>query len=364
LNYGSAGIAYALYRIACASDDAELLALADAWSARSVREIGNEGAFYNRDIEITVETVGCSSLYHSPAGVYAVQALIAQARGDLPLQCLATEAFIQICRQPCTLLDVTLGRAGLLLGCVFLLDALSQQNLANFLAEQSSRLRACGQEIHELLWQTIGRYAPIRESKELSNLGIAHGWAGLLYATLCWCAATGEPLPSALADRLDQLGECAEPVNRGLHWKWDLASGHHNPASQSMPGWCNGSAGYVFLWTEAHEAIGEKQYLELAEGAAWHAWETPGPIGNLCCGMAGQAYSLLNLYRHTGDAIWLRRARDTARLAAAESGGRGGLAELELRPESLYKGDLGIAVLEADLRRPEQAHMPMFERDA
>jgi hypothetical protein len=34
------------------------------------------------------------------------------------------------------------------------------------------------------------------------------------------------------------------------------------------------------------------------------------------------------------------------------------------RPESLYKGDLGIAVLEADLRRPEQAHMPMFERDA
>jgi hypothetical protein len=100
-----------------------------------------------------------------------------------------------------------------------------------------------------------------------ANLGIAHGWAGLLYATLCWCAATGEPLPSALADRLDQLGECAEPVNRCLHWKWDLASGHHNPASQSMPGWCNGSAGYVFLWTEAHEAIGEKQYLELAEGA-------------------------------------------------------------------------------------------------
>ena len=38
--------------------------------------------------------------------------------------------------------------------------------------------------------------------------------------------------------------------------------------------------------------------------------------------------------------------------------------KLELRPESLYKGDLGIAVLEADLRRPEQAHMPMFERDA
>jgi serine/threonine protein kinase len=367
LNYGSGGIAYALYRIACASDDAELLALADVWSARSIREIGNESAFYNQDLEITPETAGRSSLYHSPAGVYAVQALIAQARGDVAVQCAATEAFTEVSRQPCIFLDVTLGRAGSLLGCVFLLDALSHQNLASSVAEQKSKLRAFGQEIQERLWQTIGGYAPICESKELSNLGIAHGWAGLLYATLCWCAATGEPFPHSLADRLQQLGECAEPVSRGLQWKWDFARGHDKLASGSMPGWCNGSAGYVFLWTEAHKAIGEKQYLELAEGAAWHVWETPGPIGNLCCGMAGQAYALLNLYHHTGDEIWLRRARDTARRAAAaiaDSRGRGGLAELELRPESLYKGDMGVAVLEADLMWPEQAHMPMFEREA
>lgn len=363
LNYGSAGVAYALYRIACASDDAELLALADVWSARSVREIGNESAFYNQDIEITPETVGRSSLYHSPSGVHAVQALIAQARGDLALQCAATEAFIEVSRQPCTFLDVTLGRAGLLLGCAFLLDALNERNPADFVAEQRSRLRAFGKEVQEQLWQTVGGYAPIRESKELSNLGIAHGWAGLLYATLCWCAATDDPLPDSLAERLQQLGECAEPVGRGLQWKWDTAK----PANGYMPGWCNGSAGYVFLWTEAHKAIGEKHYLELAEGAAWHAWETPGRIGNLCCGLAGQAYALLNLYHHTSDAIWLGRARDTARWAAAASADsrrRGSVADLEMRPESLYKGETAIAVLDADLRRPEQAHMPMFEREA
>jgi eukaryotic-like serine/threonine-protein kinase len=367
LNYGSAGIAYALYRMACASDDAELLALADVWSARSVREVGNENAFYNQDFQITPEVVGRCSLYHSSAGVYAVQALIAQARGDIALQCASTEAFIGICRQPYTHLDVTLGRAGSLLGCVFLLDAQSDRNLAGFAPEQKSRLRALGHEIQESLWQTITGYAPIRESNELSNLGIAHGWAGLLYSTLCWCAATGEPLPDSLADRLHQLGDCAEPVSRGLQWRWHLAGGHDKPATAPMPGWCNGSAGYVFLWTEAHKALGEKRYLELALGAAWHAWETPGQNTSLCCGLAGQAYAHLNLYRHTGEAIWLRRAQDAARWAAAataDSRSRGGLTECELRPESLYKGAVGVAVLAADLRRPEQAQMPMFEREA
>jgi serine/threonine-protein kinase len=363
LNYGSAGLACALYRVACASEDAELLALADVWSSRSCREIGKEGAFYNKDIEITAETVGKNSLYHSPAGVYAVQALIAQTRGDIVSQCAATEAFIEISREPCPFLDVTLGRAGTLLASVFLLDAWSSQGPMTAVAEVKSRLRILGHDIFKQLWQTIDHYAPIRDSKELSNLGIAHGWAGLLYATLCWCAATGEPLPPSLAGRLQQLGECAEPVGRGVRWKWDLATGPGKPAGESMPGWCNGSAGYVFLWTQAHKAMGEKKYLELAEGAAWHAWETPNPISTLCCGLAGQAYALLNLYRHTGDKTWLQRARDAARWAAAAATDTRTKSGPDFRPESLYKGDLGLAVLDADLEHPEQACMPMFERE-
>ncbi len=55
-NYGSAGLAYALLRIASASGDAERLALADLWSARAVREIGSDGAFYNEELEITPKT--------------------------------------------------------------------------------------------------------------------------------------------------------------------------------------------------------------------------------------------------------------------------------------------------------------------
>jgi serine/threonine-protein kinase len=110
----------------------------------------------------------------------------------------------------------------------------------------------------------------------------------------------------------------------------------------------------------AHKMLRDSSYLSLAEGAAWNTWETPSPIGNLCCGMAGQAYALLNLYKHTGESSWLLRARDAA-VAATKARNLRDYEQMTLRPESLYKGELGLAVLTADLARPEQACMPLFE---
>jgi eukaryotic-like serine/threonine-protein kinase len=365
VNYGSAGIGYGLYRLACAEENAELLALADLWSTKAVREMEDNSAFYNPELEMTPEKIGRTSLYHSPSGVYAVQALIAQARGDIALACRAAQAFIQVCQHPCEILDLALGRAGMLLGCVFLLDAFLSGDHIDLVREQRSRLIAQGRAIRGSIWRTIADYAPIPECHELRNTGIAHGWAGLLYATLCWSTATGDALPDPLPQRLDQLARCAEPSGRGLRWNWYVQNGHLNASAGVMPGWCNGSAGYVFLWTEAHQAFAEKRFLDLAEGAAWHAWETPQQVGNLCCGMAGQAYALLNFSRYSRDPVWQARARDLAIWAAAAAGSASALtgpAALELRPESLYKGDVGIAILAADLNDPEHACMPLFER--
>jgi len=361
VNYGAAGIAYALYRMACAGEDAELLALADAWAGRAVRQISDEGAFYNEEIGITKETMGETSLYHSPAGVYAVQALVAQASGNARLQQLATSSFIEASSKDNEKLDVTLGRAGTILGSAFLLSA-AEASLSPEM-QTMERLRSFGRESAAKLWQTMEGFGAIRESKELSNLGIAHGWAGLLYSILCWSAVSHDPLPAKIGIRLQQLGECAEPVGRGLRWPRDLTP-RANQQGGYMPGWCHGTAGYVFLWTLAHNMLEDPGYLALAEGAAWSAWETAGPIGNLCCGMAGQAYALLNFYRHTGENVWLSRARDAARYAVVaqeESSSQPGYEQFAFRTESLYKGELGIAVLAADLERPEQSCMPLFE---
>jgi serine/threonine-protein kinase len=310
INYGSAGIAHALYRMACATDDAQLLSLADVWSERAVREIPIPEAFYNRELGVTPQTVGETSLYHSPAGVYAVRAQIAQARGDVALLGDSIRKFIEASSRPCDRLDVTLGRAGTLLGCA-LLHGTASSRLGS--AQSAGLLREFGQNTAWELWQTMATFAPIRESAELSNLGVAHGWAGLLYATLCWHQAAGESVPDWLGERLDQLGALAEPWNRGLRWKWDLKE----PRSGYMPGWCNGSAGYVFLWTLAHRILGSPEYLALAEGAAWDACEMAGQLNNLCCGTAGHAYAMLNLYRHTGETCWLQRAQAACRHATA-----------------------------------------------
>lgn len=361
VNYGAAGIAYALYRMACAGEDAELLALAEAWTDRAVRQIPEEGAFYDEKIGITREAMGETSLYHSAAGVYAVQALVARASGNAPLQQRATSAFLEVSSKDTGKLDLTLGRAGTILGSAFLLRAAEASPSPD--TQTVKRLRSFGRESAARLWQTMEGWGAIREAKQLSKLGIAHGWAGLLYSLLCWSAVSHDPLPAKIAERLQQLGECAEPVGRGLRWPRDLTLSM-DQQGRYMPGWCHGTAGHVFLWTLAHKMLGDPCYLAWAEGAAWNAWETAGPNGDLCCGMAGQAYALLNFYRHTGENVWLSRAQDAARYAVVaqeECSSQPGHEQLAFRMESLYKGDLGIAVLAADLDRPQQACMPLFE---
>ena len=72
------------------------------------------------------------------------------------------------------------------------------------------------------------------------------------------------------------------------------------------------------------------------------------------CGSAGRAYALLNLYKHTGATEWLSRARQLANHAVSA-------LSSSQRHDSLWKGELGVAVLIADLASPENALMPFFE---
>jgi serine/threonine-protein kinase len=166
--------------------------------------------------------------------------------------------------------------------------------------------------------------------------------------------------------RASQLAELAEPVGRGVRWPWVIPAKGQRGQVTYMAGWCNGSAGFVHFWTLAHERLRDERYLTLAERAAWNAWESPGAGASLCCGLAGQSYALLNLFKYTGNAEWLKRGRDTAHRAVLvardpatprQTGNDGS----PLRDESLYKGGLGVAVLAAELAQPRESCMPFFE---
>jgi serine/threonine-protein kinase len=351
INYGAAGIACALYRIAQARDEAALLSLADVWAERAAQAAGPPESFYNPDLEITEESVGRVSAYHSVAGVHAVRALIAHALGFPGLHSGAVGTFLESARRPCENPDLTLGRSGLLLAGALLLDTLGAEQ-----EERRRELAVWGDELLQGLWADLAAKPRITDAVARPELGIAHGWAGYLYATLRWSQAAGTAVPAGLDARLAELAACARPAGRGVRWKWYSEPG----GIGSMPGWCNGSAGMVFLGTLAAEMRGDAAWRALAEGSAWNAWEAGSSNAGLCCGLAGCAYALLNLWRRGGGAEWLARARALAGRAARDvgRGERGGEPA-----DSLYKGEMGVAVLAADLVKPEGSAMPFFEAE-
>ena len=400
VQFGAAGVALALYRIALARDDAELLSQADLWLARAASAAGGGGlaadpAFYNPRLDITAETVGRASLFHTAPGLRCTEALIANALDDRAGAARAAAAFVAAARQPCPNPDLTLGRSGLLLGCALLFDALDGAGgpetpppaeapfpkVAPQFPAPPPELPALGDELLAGLWRQIDRLPALSECLELPNLGMAHGWAGYLYATLRWCEAAGRSLPRGVAVRLDELAASAESWGRGARWRWHgqpVAEGHRRAAPAAarwMAGWCNGSAGMVHLWTLASrlpalsEPIdpgtvpvgrgcgGSDRWRQLAQAAAWHAWEAGDQVESLCCGLAGRAYALLALYQAGAGEEWLERARILANRAAANSAAERDAPDSP--PHSLYRGQLGIAVLAADLERPAAAAMPL-----
>lgn len=345
---GGAGLAYALLRIAASRQDESLLALADLWSTRALLAMGSDDAFWNAALEIVPETVGENSFYHTASGVHCVHALIGRARADEWTQQLALDAFVAETAKPCEHVDIAFGRSGLLLGCALMLEALAP-------ALDQRALRALGDGLRDSLSTQLAHQPALAQSTELKTLGAAHGWAGYLYALLRWSEASATPPPAGVDERLAQLGELARPAGRGL--RWPHAAGATASDTALSASWCNGAAGFVHLWTLAHRLYGDESFERRAQLAGWGAYEGAPGSGDLCCGFAGRAYALLALYKHTGDTTWLTRARVLADQAAT-SIGAGSLSR-----DSLYKGEIGVALLAADLEQPEHASMPLYESE-
>lgn len=315
-----AEIALACYRLALACDDAAALAAAGVWLTRAERH----------DAVRTTLTP-----FNAPGSMAALRALICDARGDTDGTLAAARelAALANARNADSPHDLVTGLSGTLFAA-----ALVGETLAPGVPERALLAAAAG-ELLERCWNRL----------DSPNLGMAHGWGGYLYAALRCCRALGLMHPRTLQTRLEELRDCAQPWGRGIRWRWNDA-----PAtSASMPGWCNGSAGFVYLLLLAHETARESPWLELATAAAWNAWEAPEGNGSLCCGEAGRAYALLALAQRSDDSRWLARAAvlaDRAAIATRDS----------REPHALFKGRLGAALLAVDLERPEAAALPFY----
>jgi eukaryotic-like serine/threonine-protein kinase len=313
--------------------------------------MGSSSAFYSDERGLTEEVVGNISLYHSSSGVHCVQALISHAMGDMVSLQAAATAFVDASGANCQNLDVTLGRCGTLVGCSLLLETMPVNPLLD-----TAHLIQLGNDVARDVSGELGSLPTIAECYEFPFLGIAHGWAGVLYTTMRWCLASHQEVPTVLRSRLEQLADCGEPHGGGIRWRRKVRREHRKHTNEYMVGWCNGSAGFIYLWTLAHRMFADQRYLTLAERAARYSWEQADTFGNLCCGLAGQAYALLNFYKYTGDREWLVRAWELADRAAV------GVFPSDFG-RSLYNGQLGVGLLVGELARPQEACMPLFEAE-
>ncbi|RSN04870.1 hypothetical protein DMB42_29185 [Nonomuraea sp. WAC 01424] len=339
VNYGAAGIAYFFYRLAAISGEPRHLDTARRWLAWAARQAGDRHAFHAAELGILPDKVGRVSIYHSPAGTACVDALVANAMGDRRRAVHAVGAFVTASLLPCHTLDLTLGRAGTVLGAAMLAEALQGTGVPD----------RCGLAglADQTLASILRRLPPsVTDDAGLRYRGVAHGWAGILYAALRWYAATGTQVPDVVRDRLDELAALGRTRDGRTTWQ--------GPHDIPMTGWCHGPSGYVHLWATAAAVGGEDAYAGHALRAARACAPAHVRIPTLCCGLAGQAYAMLAAHRLSGEPCWLAAAHRLAGAATREAGGGDSL------PNSLWKGDLGVALLIGDLDRPDLACMPLF----
>lgn len=350
--HGAAGLAYTLYRLALARGDAELLALADLWASRAAAVADAPDAFADVARGLTNAVHCASTPYHTIAGIHCVRALIANAAGDRQTLAESVDAFIGASPVPArgVNLDLMLGHTGVLIASALLLEALApiHEYARQRLAEHGTAALAAIEEAAASL-------PAMPDAPGFSTMGAAHGWTGLLFATLRWSAVTRRPLSTDAIRRLRELASYGQPWGRGMRWPHTLDP--RSPEYRTyLAGWCNGTAGLVHLWTLAAHLTGDAVFDDLAGRAAWSTWEhASDSITNICCGLAGLAYALLARYRATGDAAWYRRATALAARAA-----RVAAADPPPHPDSLYHGIVGVALLATDLERPQMAGMPFF----
>ncbi len=340
INFGAAGVAFALTRLGRTTGDEATLELAGRWLAAAEARSASADAFDDGD-QLTTEIIGSVSPFHTASGVAAARAFLSDAVGDRTRQQAALDEFRAATAAPCTNLDLTLGRSSVLLVAALLLER------ADPAWPASERLASHGDEICAGIWRDAA-------GTSLDYHGIAHGWAGLAYATMMWARVRGVEPPPDVQPALEMLVAAAEPWERGAHWPVRTAA---DPADdQFWPGWCHGNAGYVFLWNLAASTYGDGAFADLAERAA-SLLRGPAGVSSLCCGTAGQAYAALNQYRASGSRRWLSLAARLADRGASEDA----LAGDATTPLSLYKGQVGLALLAVELECPERASMPLFE---
>jgi lantibiotic modifying enzyme len=122
-----------------------------------------------------------------------------------------------------------------------------------------------------------------------------------------------------------------------VNWRAKLDTPREAP---KLMQYCHGAPGFIISLAD----FPDDSLDDLLEGGALATWQA-GPLrkgSNLCHGTGGNGYAFLKMYRRTGDAIWLERARAFAMHGIAQT--EEALAVHGRPRHSLWTGDPGFAI--------------------
>jgi lantibiotic modifying enzyme len=193
--------------------------------------------------------------------------------------------------------------------------------------------------------------------------GVAHGISGVAHYLVLLYAATGDPAWAGLArEILETLVRHALPDRGGLNWSPLLGQ-----TELSRCQWSHGAAGIGLVFARAYELLDEPSYWDLALkcGTTTHAYGDFRRNATQCIGLTGCGELFIELFRLSGDPLWLDRAHEFARLAY---GYRVELPEGDAWPidePGLYSADYmygaaGIGHYFLRLWRPGEIAMPLM----
>ena len=175
--------------------------------------------------------------------------------------------------------------------------------------------------------------------KQTQYVGAGHGLAGNASALVRGRALLTQDEWTHWAERIVQTVH-ATAIRGGPHANWPATIAPRGSAPRMLVQWCHGAPGIVTSLADLPDPRLDALLVAAGE-LVWAAGPlTKGP--GLCHGTAGNGYAFLKLYRRTGDAIWLDRARSFAMHAIAQSEHHA--EEYRMRRYSLWTGDPGLAL--------------------
>ncbi|MBI5718670.1 MAG: LanC-like protein [Burkholderiales bacterium] len=155
--------------------------------------------------------------------------------------------------------------------------------------------------------------------KVVQYFGAGHGFAGNAYPLLKGAALLDDERREILYERcVTMLRMTAKRAGRedgelggdgAVNWPAGTFTPRAGSTSMLMQ-WCHGAPGFITALADfpAGRSAEFDDLLVRAGRAVWRA----GPLAKghgLCHGTAGNGYAFLKLFRRTGDALWLERAR-------------------------------------------------------